>query len=168
MATLKEKQDSLAAVEEKVSFGILVIYFDGLNSKCGYPQKSYEAFANNGETTSKCKGTPLQRITPLISHNDKPLCFPMQILLRKILFNIIKQEGSINARSTTALLPFLTAIILCYQIAELQAAYDNSIAEKETLTKNIAQTAARLKRASKLTTALGDEQGRWTENVAVS
>lgn len=37
MATLKEKQDSLAAVEEKVSFGILVIYFDGLNSKCGYP-----------------------------------------------------------------------------------------------------------------------------------
>ena len=35
MATLKEKQDSLAAVEEKVSFGILVIYFVGLNSKCG-------------------------------------------------------------------------------------------------------------------------------------
>lgn len=35
MATLKEKQDSLAAVEEKVSFGILVIYFDGLNSKYG-------------------------------------------------------------------------------------------------------------------------------------
>ena len=35
MATLKEKQDSLAAVEEKVSFGISVIYFDGLNSKCG-------------------------------------------------------------------------------------------------------------------------------------
>ena len=32
MATLKEKQDSLAAVEEKVSFGISVIYFDGLNS----------------------------------------------------------------------------------------------------------------------------------------
>lgn len=53
------------------------------------------------------------------------------------------------------------------KIAELQAAYDNSIAEKEMLTKNIAQTAARLKRASKLTTALGDEQGRWTENVAV-
>ena len=61
-------------------------------------------------------------------------------------------------------------LILTYfqpKIAELQAAYDNSIAEKETLTKNIAQTAARLKRASKLTTALGDEQGRWTENVAV-
>ncbi|XP_015770017.1 PREDICTED: dynein heavy chain 6, axonemal-like [Acropora digitifera] len=52
------------------------------------------------------------------------------------------------------------------KIAELQASYDNSITEKETLTKNIAQTAARLKRASKLTTALGDEQERWTENVA--
>ena len=63
------------------------------------------------------------------------------------------------------------AEIFCFRlfvkIAELQAAYDHSIAEKETLTKNIAQTAARLKRASKLTTALGDEQGRWTENVAV-
>jgi len=52
------------------------------------------------------------------------------------------------------------------KIADLQAAYDQSIAEKDRLTKNIAQTAARLKRASKLTTALSDEQGRWTENVA--
>ena len=54
------------------------------------------------------------------------------------------------------------------QIAELQATYKQSVEEKDNLTKNIAQTAARLKRASKLTTALGDEQGRWTENVAVS
>ena len=44
--------------------------------------------------------------------------------------------------------------------------FPHSVAEKDNLTKNIAQTAARLKRASKLTTALGDEQGRWTENVA--
>lgn len=35
MATLKEKQDSLASVEEKVSFGSLVIYFGSLNIKCG-------------------------------------------------------------------------------------------------------------------------------------
>ena len=53
------------------------------------------------------------------------------------------------------------------QIAELQAQYDHSVAEKEELTRNIAQTAARLKRASKLTTALSDEQVRWTENIAV-
>lgn len=39
--------------------------------------------------------------------------------------------------------------------------------EKDDLTKSIAQTAARLKRASKLTTALSDEQVRWTENIAV-
>ncbi|XP_028414460.1 dynein heavy chain 6, axonemal-like [Dendronephthya gigantea] len=52
------------------------------------------------------------------------------------------------------------------QIAELQAQYDHSVAEKEELTRNIAQTAARLKRASKLTTALSDEQVRWTENIA--
>ena len=51
------------------------------------------------------------------------------------------------------------------QIAELQASYDHSVNEKETLTKNMAQTAARLKRAGKLTTALGDEQGRWDETV---
>nr|XP_054751474.1 dynein axonemal heavy chain 6-like isoform X1 [Lytechinus pictus]XP_054751475.1 dynein axonemal heavy chain 6-like isoform X1 [Lytechinus pictus] len=51
------------------------------------------------------------------------------------------------------------------QIAELQASYDHSVNEKETLAKNMAQTAARLKRAGKLTTALGDEQGRWEETV---
>ncbi|XP_071788570.1 dynein axonemal heavy chain 6-like isoform X3 [Asterias amurensis] len=51
------------------------------------------------------------------------------------------------------------------QIAELQASYDASVNEKETLTKNMAKTAARLKRAGKLTTALGDEQGRWQESV---
>ena len=58
-------------------------------------------------------------------------------------------------------------LVLLFQIADLQATYKQSVEEKDNLTKNIAQTAARLKRASKLTTALGDEQGRWTENVAV-
>lgn len=53
------------------------------------------------------------------------------------------------------------------QIAELQASYEHSVNEKETLSKNMAQTAARLKRAGKLTTALGDEQGRWEETVKV-
>ncbi|XP_071825285.1 dynein axonemal heavy chain 6-like isoform X2 [Apostichopus japonicus] len=51
------------------------------------------------------------------------------------------------------------------QIAELQGQYDSSVNEKETLAKNMAQTAARLKRAGKLTTALGDEQTRWEESV---
>ena len=41
------------------------------------------------------------------------------------------------------------------------------MAEKEQLTKNMAETQARLKRAAKLTTGLADEQIRWTESVEV-
>ena len=54
------------------------------------------------------------------------------------------------------------------KIAELQKTYDDSMAEKQKLERNIATTAARLKRAAKLTTALGDEQVRWSETVEVS
>ena len=54
------------------------------------------------------------------------------------------------------------------KIAELQKTYDDSMAEKQKLERNIATTAARLKRAAKLTTALGDEQVRWSETVDVS
>ncbi|KAK3599709.1 hypothetical protein CHS0354_037182 [Potamilus streckersoni] len=51
------------------------------------------------------------------------------------------------------------------KIAELQKQYDDSVSEKQKLERNIATTAARLKRAAKLTTALGDEQIRWSETV---
>ncbi|XP_050398729.1 dynein axonemal heavy chain 6 [Patella vulgata] len=51
------------------------------------------------------------------------------------------------------------------KIAELQKSYDDSVSEKQKLERNIATTGARLKRASKLTTALGDEQIRWEESV---
>ncbi|KAL8568337.1 Dynein heavy chain 6, axonemal [Nucella lapillus] len=51
------------------------------------------------------------------------------------------------------------------QIAELQKTYDDSVSEKQKLERNIATTAGRLKRASKLTTALADEQVRWGESV---
>jgi dynein heavy chain len=54
------------------------------------------------------------------------------------------------------------------QIAMLLKQYDDSVSEKQKLEKNISQTGARLKRASKLTTALADEQGRWEINVIVS
>ena len=53
------------------------------------------------------------------------------------------------------------------QIATLQKTYDDSVSEKSRLEKSIAQTGARLKRASKLTSALGDEQVRWDQNVKV-
>ena len=42
------------------------------------------------------------------------------------------------------------------------------MAEKETLTKNIEETKARLERAAKLTTGLADEQIRWADSVKVS
>ncbi|XP_041356323.1 dynein heavy chain 6, axonemal-like isoform X2 [Gigantopelta aegis] len=51
------------------------------------------------------------------------------------------------------------------QIARLQKSYDDSVAEKQKLERNISTTGARLKRASKLTSALGDEQIRWSHNV---
>ena len=53
------------------------------------------------------------------------------------------------------------------QIADLQASYERSVAEKERLTQNIQQTEARLKRAAKLTTGLAGEQVRWAESVEV-
>ncbi|XP_059155726.1 dynein axonemal heavy chain 6-like isoform X2 [Physella acuta] len=52
------------------------------------------------------------------------------------------------------------------KIAELQKTYDESVSEKQKLERNIATTAGRLKRSSKLTTALADEQERWQESVA--
>jgi dynein heavy chain len=51
------------------------------------------------------------------------------------------------------------------KIAHLQASYEKSVAEKETLTQNIQQTQSRLGRAAKLTTGLADEQVRWAESV---
>ncbi len=53
------------------------------------------------------------------------------------------------------------------QIAELQKSYDDSVAEKQRLVKNMALTEARLKRAGKLTSALGDEKVRWELSVQV-
>ncbi|XP_039271711.2 dynein axonemal heavy chain 6-like [Styela clava] len=51
------------------------------------------------------------------------------------------------------------------QIADLQASFEHSVQEKDHLMKTMALTAARLKRAGKLTAALGDEQVRWGEKV---
>lgn len=51
------------------------------------------------------------------------------------------------------------------KINELQTMFDNSVAEKDSLMKQMSLTTARLKRAAKLTTALADEQVRWGQNV---
>ncbi|VDP74024.1 unnamed protein product [Echinostoma caproni] len=51
------------------------------------------------------------------------------------------------------------------KIAQLQNEYDVSVAEKKKLEHRLALTTARLKRAAKLTTALADEQDRWSNSV---
>jgi regulator of replication initiation timing len=51
------------------------------------------------------------------------------------------------------------------KIKELQESYDHQVAEKKKLEISIMQTQSRLKRASKLTTALADEQIRWKESI---
>lgn len=53
------------------------------------------------------------------------------------------------------------------QIANLEATYDNSVAEKAELERVMELTSVRLVRAGRLTTALGDEQQRWEKSVEV-
>ncbi|KAI9190457.1 hypothetical protein H9P43_001891 [Blastocladiella emersonii ATCC 22665] len=52
------------------------------------------------------------------------------------------------------------------QLQKLKEKYEESIASKKVLSERMEQTTKRLERASKLTTALADEQIRWTESVA--
>ncbi|KAM9770210.1 dynein axonemal heavy chain 6 [Menidia menidia] len=53
------------------------------------------------------------------------------------------------------------------QIRVLEEQFDSSITEKEELVNSMALTQARLTRAGKLTSALGDEQTRWEGSVAL-
>lgn len=53
-------------------------------------------------------------------------------------------------------------------IAALEAKFNETVAEKETLENNIALTSARLNRAGRLNIALGDEQSRWEDSVKVT
>ncbi|XP_068444624.1 dynein axonemal heavy chain 6 isoform X2 [Clinocottus analis] len=53
------------------------------------------------------------------------------------------------------------------QINVLQEQFDSSVQEKEGLVNTMALTQARLERAGKLTSALGDEQVRWEESVTL-
>ncbi|XP_057699654.1 dynein axonemal heavy chain 6 isoform X1 [Corythoichthys intestinalis] len=52
------------------------------------------------------------------------------------------------------------------KIRVLQESYDSSLNEKQELVNTMAVTQARLSRAGKLTSALGDEQVRWEQSVA--
>lgn len=52
-------------------------------------------------------------------------------------------------------------------IANLEAKFNQTMAEKEALEANIELTSNRLNRAGRLNVALGDEQTRWEEEVKV-
>jgi len=54
------------------------------------------------------------------------------------------------------------------KIASLQERFESSMKEKQDLEDNMELTAARLRRAGRLTTALASEQTRWAETVEVS
>lgn len=53
------------------------------------------------------------------------------------------------------------------QIANLEAMFDASVAEKAALESAMALTTARLGRSGRLTSALADEQVRWEQQVEV-
>lgn len=53
------------------------------------------------------------------------------------------------------------------QIANLEAKFDASVAEKNALEAAMALTTARLGRSGRLTSALADEQIRWEQQVKV-
>ena len=53
------------------------------------------------------------------------------------------------------------------KIGLLQAMFEESVAQKDSLMHQMSLTTARLKRAGKLTTALADEQIRWGDNVVM-
>lgn len=54
------------------------------------------------------------------------------------------------------------------QIANLEAKFNSSVAEKQSLEDTMALTATRLVRAGRLNIALGDEQIRWELGVKVN
>lgn len=53
------------------------------------------------------------------------------------------------------------------QIANLEAMFDASVAEKAELERTMELTTARLGRSGRLTSALADEQIRWEQQVKV-
>jgi dynein heavy chain len=53
-------------------------------------------------------------------------------------------------------------------IAGLEAKFNQTVAEKDTLEAEMELTSNRLNRAGRLNVALGDEQTRWEKSIKVS
>jgi dynein heavy chain len=77
------------------------------------------------------------------------------------------EEAQQSLESTRAKLDEKTAALADVetQLSKLKNTYENSVASKKLLLEKMEETTKRLARANKLTTALADEQVRWTESV---
>lgn len=77
------------------------------------------------------------------------------------------EEAQTTLEATRAKLAEKTAALqeVEMQLEKLKATYENSLASKKQLQDKMEETTRRLTRASKLTTALADEQVRWAESI---
>jgi dynein heavy chain, axonemal len=77
------------------------------------------------------------------------------------------EEAQLSLETTRAQLQEKAAALgeVEMQLEKLKATYENSVASKKALLEKMEETTKRLGRANKLTTALADEQIRWTDSV---
>ena len=174
MAQLKEKQEKLAAIEAKVK--------PAAPCACAYTQIQYWCTVLIGGTRVLCTLICIRRkllhtcsLSPFFPHILTPLpvslslsLLPHLSLLSLSYLTCLSSPSPLSPVSPPPRLSLLSLPSLPPQIADLQASYERSVAEKEELTRNIEKTQARLDRAAKLTTGLADEQIRWAESVKVS
>ena len=96
---------------------------------------------------------------------SKDVAMPKQIIL--FIFRLAAAEAELEIVMATLREKQAKLAAVEAEIAKLQKSYDDSVDEKQRLEKTMALTQARLKRAGKLTTALGDEKIRWEISVQV-
>ena len=110
-----------------------------------------------------------------VSRACKSMC--MWVIAMELYSRVFKQvapkrkrleEAQETLESTRAKLAEKAAALadVELQLDKLKATYENSVSSKKQLLEKMEETTKRLARANKLTTALGDEQIRWTESVA--
>lgn len=110
-----------------------------------------------------------------VSRACKSMC--MWVIAMELYSRIFKQvapkkkrleEAQASLEQTRSKLAEKTAALVEVelQLDRLKATYENSVTSKKMLIEKMEETTRRLARASKLTTALADEQIRWTDAVS--
>ncbi|KAM8878755.1 dynein axonemal heavy chain 6 isoform 3-T3 [Spinachia spinachia] len=108
----------------------------------------------------------LRRLTDYDKDNIKP---SILLKLQKYINNpdFTPEKGELDVTMSTLREKQQKLEDVESQIKLLQDQFDRSINDKEDLVNTMALTQTRLTRAGKLTSALGDEQVRWKESVAL-